>query len=122
MRVGASDATVVLARMPADNAGGLGVHGNLAPPGADGDSRARAEKRAPTAACEFDDQVLVVDEQPEYHLPGCRELDGWATIALSAREAVELEFVPCEMCALARELSLAAAKQTGPARERLSNR
>ena len=42
--------------------------------------------------------MLVVDEQPRYHLSSCRALAGKATIPLPVREAVELGFTPCGWC------------------------
>ena len=42
--------------------------------------------------------MLVVDEQPRYHLMGCRALAAQQTIPLPAREAVELGFTPCGWC------------------------
>jgi hypothetical protein len=44
------------------------------------------------------DEVLVIDEQPRYHLLGCRALAAQQTIPLPAREAVELGFTPCGWC------------------------
>ena len=54
-------------------------------------------------------EVLVVDEQPRYHLSSCRALTGKATIPLPAREAVELGFTPCGWCSPVRTL---AAQET----------
>jgi hypothetical protein len=44
------------------------------------------------------DEVLVIDEQPRYHVTGCRALATRSTIPLPAREAVELGFTPCGWC------------------------
>ncbi len=44
------------------------------------------------------DEVIVVDEQPRYHVQGCRGLLNQPVIALPAREAVELGFTPCGWC------------------------
>jgi hypothetical protein len=49
-------------------------------------------------AASVEDEVLVVDEQPRYHLMGCRALAAQQTIPLPAREAVELGFTPCGWC------------------------
>ncbi len=49
--------------------------------------------------------MLVVDEQPRYHLSSCRALAGKATIPLPVREAVELGFTPCGWCTPVRTLS-----------------
>ena len=50
-------------------------------------------------------RTVVIDEQPRYHLPGCRSIRGRETIPLSAKEAVEYEFTPCEVCSPVRVLS-----------------
>jgi len=49
-------------------------------------------------AATVEDEVLVIDEQPRYHLTGCRALMAQQTIPLPAREAVELGFTPCGWC------------------------
>jgi hypothetical protein len=54
---------------------------------------------------ELNDEVLVVDELPRYHLDGCRSLAGSPVIPLPAREAVELGFTPCAWCTPDRTLS-----------------
>ena len=46
----------------------------------------------------LDDEVLVVDELPRYHLAECRSLNASSVIRLPAREAVELGFTPCAWC------------------------
>lgn len=51
------------------------------------------------------DEVLVVDEQPRYHVTGCRALATRPTIPLTAREAVELGFTPCGWCSPDRTLA-----------------
>jgi hypothetical protein len=53
----------------------------------------------------LDDEVLVVDEQPRYHVPGCRSLVAAPLIPLPAREAVELGFTPCGFCTPDRTLA-----------------
>jgi hypothetical protein len=60
-----------------------------------------------------EDEVLVVDELPRYHLAGCRSLAGIPVISLPAREAVELGFTPCAWCTPDRALS---ARHRAPAR------
>ena len=62
---------------------------------------------------ELNDEVLVVDELPRYHLGGCRSLAGTAVIPLPAREAVELGFTPCAWCTPDRTLS---SRHRAPAR------
>jgi hypothetical protein len=59
------------------------------------------EPRDPEVAAvvaELEDEVVVVDEQPRYHLAGCRSLPGRPVIPLPAKEAVELGFTPCGWC------------------------
>lgn len=53
----------------------------------------------------LEDEVVVVDEQPRYHVTGCRSLSGSPLIPLPVREAVELGFSPCGWCAPARTLA-----------------
>lgn len=47
---------------------------------------------------ELDDQVLVIDEQPRYHLPECGWLVDKDTIPIAVSEARELGFTPCARC------------------------
>lgn len=47
----------------------------------------------------LEDEVLVVDERPRYHLAECAWLGERETIPLPAREARELGFSPCSRCA-----------------------
>jgi hypothetical protein len=47
---------------------------------------------------ELDEEVLVVDEQPRYHLAGCSWLTDRDTISISVKEARELGFTPCSRC------------------------
>jgi hypothetical protein len=51
------------------------------------------------------DEVLVVDEHPRYHLPGCRWLAGRETIPLPLDEARTDGFTPCGACAPDRNLA-----------------
>jgi hypothetical protein len=46
----------------------------------------------------LEDEVVVIDEQPRYHVPGCDALTAHEPIPLPAREAVELGFTPCGWC------------------------
>ncbi|MDT7578126.1 MAG: hypothetical protein QOH17_4459 [Pseudonocardiales bacterium] len=46
----------------------------------------------------LDDEVLVIDEQPRYHVDTCRAVTMQPSIPLPAREAVELGFTPCGWC------------------------
>lgn len=53
----------------------------------------------------LEDEVVVIDEMPRYHLGGCPALTGATGIPLPAREAVELGFTPCGWCAPDRALA-----------------
>jgi hypothetical protein len=83
----------------------------LGPDGAPPEEPRDADAAALVAG--LDDEVLVVDELPRYHLAGCRSLTGTAVIPLSAREAVELGFTPCAWCTPDRALS---ARHRAPVR------
>jgi len=48
--------------------------------------------------CELSDEVLVIDEQPRYHLATCAWLKGNETIPIAVSEARELGFTPCARC------------------------
>ncbi len=83
----------------------VAVRQDLPPLGPDG--APPEEPRDPAAVAvvaQLDDEVLVVDELPRYHLGGCRSLAGSPVIPLPAREAVELGFTPCAWCAPDRTL------------------
>ncbi|MGH3775703.1 MAG: hypothetical protein ACRDRR_08195 [Pseudonocardiaceae bacterium] len=66
---------------------------------------------------ELDDQVLVVDEHPRYHLTRCPWPDQARAERLPVREARELGFTPCDRCrpdtALARRHRAASATTGG---------
>jgi hypothetical protein len=83
----------------------------LGPDGAPPEEPRDADAAALVAG--VDDEVLVVDELPRYHLAGCRSLIGIPVIPLPAREAVELGFTPCAWCTPDRSLS---ARHRAPAR------
>jgi hypothetical protein len=90
------------------------VRQDLPPLGPDG--APPEEPRDPAAAAvvaQLDDEVLVVDELPRYHLGGCRSLGGSPVIPLPAREAVELGFTPCAWCTPDRTLG---SRHRAPAR------
>jgi hypothetical protein len=61
----------------------------------------------------LEDEVVVVDEQPRYHLTACRSLVAKVLIPLPVREAVELGFTPCGWCCPDRAL---VARHPAPAR------
>lgn len=48
--------------------------------------------------CELDDQVIVVDEHPRYHLADCGWLHEKDIIPIAVAEARELGFTPCARC------------------------
>lgn len=48
--------------------------------------------------CELEDQVIVVDEHPRYHLAECGWLGDKDTIPIAVSEARELGFTPCARC------------------------
>jgi hypothetical protein len=83
----------------------------LGPDGAPPEEPRDADAAALVAG--LDDEVLVVDELPRYHLAGCRSLNATAVIPLPAREAVELGFTPCAWCTPDRSLS---ARHRAPVR------
>ncbi|WP_216207813.1 hypothetical protein [Amycolatopsis aidingensis] len=56
---------------------------------------------------ELDVEVVVVDEHPRYHLPGCGWLGERDTIPIELAEARELGFTPCARCT--PDATLAAA-------------
>ena len=47
---------------------------------------------------DLEDEVLVVDEHPRYHLAGCVHLEGRTTIPLPHDEARADGFTPCAVC------------------------
>jgi len=83
------------------SAAGAAAERPTEPPPADDDGEPPEEPLDPAAArivATLEDEVLVIDEQPRYHLPGCRSLTANLVIPLPAREAVELGFTPCAWC------------------------
>ena len=76
------------------------------PPSADGDLPEEQPDAAVAAlVAGLEDEVIVIDEQPRYHVAGCRSLVAAALIPLPAREAVELGFTPCGWCSPGRTLA-----------------
>ena len=65
----------------------------------------RADPAALALLARLDRQVLVIDEQPAYHLPGCPVLTGRTVIGLPVKEAVALDFTPCAVCTPLRVLA-----------------
>ncbi|MCW0213133.1 MAG: hypothetical protein OJJ54_07225 [Pseudonocardia sp.] len=78
----------------------------LPPAGPDGEAPEEPrDAEAAALVAELGDEVLVIDEQPRYHLAGCRSLPGRAIIPIAAKEAVELGFTPCGWCSPDRNLA-----------------
>ena len=57
------------------------------------------------------DEVLVIDERPRYHLPGCKHLVGHTGIRLPLDEARTDGFTPCAVCAPDRNLAQRARER-----------
>lgn len=53
---------------------------------------------------QLNDDVMVVDGRPRYHVSGCTHLADKASQPLPASEAVELGFTPCSACSAATTL------------------
>jgi hypothetical protein len=51
------------------------------------------------AVSDLDDEVVVIDEHPRYHLAGCEWVGGLEGMPLPVREARRLGFTPCAACA-----------------------
>jgi hypothetical protein len=105
-----------MAEPPAAPPGGGAAGGSpdLAPLGPDGaPPEEPRDAEAAGLVAELEDEVLVVDELPRYHLGGCRSLVGRPVIPLPAREAVELGFTPCAWCTPDRALT---SRRRAPAR------
>lgn len=93
---------------PAQQAGEATELANPALPPAGPDGEPPEEPLVPAAAeiaASAEDEVVVVDERPRYHVAGCAFLPGRPVIALPVREAVELGFSPCGWCAPNRVLA-----------------
>jgi hypothetical protein len=54
---------------------------------------------------DVEDEVVVVDEHPRYHLAGCRTLDGRTAVPLSMVEARRDGFTPCATCRPVRHVA-----------------
>ncbi len=55
--------------------------------------------RVALRVAQMDDEVLVVDGHPRYHLAGCPALAGAGTIPLAVSAARRGGFTPCAVCA-----------------------
>lgn len=51
------------------------------------------------------DEVLVIDEEPHFHLGRCGYLFGREVIPLPVSEAIELGFAGCSWCSPVRSLA-----------------
>lgn len=92
--------------LPADAEPEGGAGPALPPAGPDGEPPEEPYvAAAATTVAGLDDEVLVVDERPRYHVAGCPFLPGHPVIPLPAREAVEYGFGPCGWCAPNRVLA-----------------
>ena len=60
---------------------------------------------------DLEDEVLVIDEHPRYHLAGCRHLTGRTPIPLPLDEARTDGFTPCAVCAPDRNLAQRARER-----------
>jgi hypothetical protein len=86
------------AHLPEDD-GSRGAHAGRRP--ATGPDEAPLEEVEVTdllLVVDLRDEVLVVDEHPRYHLPGCDFLVGRTTIPLPIDEARSDGFTPCGSC------------------------
>lgn len=61
--------------------------------------------------CELDEQVIVVDEHPRYHLAECRWLAEKDVIPIAVAEARELGFTPCARCGPDAKLAAQARRK-----------
>ncbi|KAA5831148.1 hypothetical protein ABT337_00040 [Saccharopolyspora hirsuta] len=69
------------------------------PPFADVGEEPAEERSNAAEAARPDAQVLVIDERPRYHVRTCEWIGSRKTIELTLREARELGFTPCALCA-----------------------
>lgn len=68
------------------------------PPPATEPDEEQIDDAAREAVGRLDDEVLVIDEEPLFHLGRCRYLYGREVIPLPASEALELGFSGCSWC------------------------
>ncbi|WP_031468544.1 hypothetical protein [Sciscionella sediminilitoris] len=62
---------------------------------------------------ELEDEVVVIDERPRYHLTACGWLGERDTIPLPVREARDLGFTPCGICGPDRVLAARSRAKRG---------
>ncbi|GAA1212344.1 hypothetical protein [Prauserella alba] len=75
----------------------IAAEGDLADPDDEPATEDSATEDARLVA-RLEEEVVVVDERPRYHLAECAWLETRETIPLPAREARELGFSPCGRC------------------------
>lgn len=106
---GAASAPAVGESAPGDAATGLGSSNGAPVDGGPVNGAEPAEEETDAAdllvVCELEDEVLVVDEHPRYHLAGCGWLGPRAVEPLPASEARSLGFTPCARCGPDAELA-----------------
>lgn len=87
---------------------------DLPPAGPDGEPPEEAvEVAAVSTVAELQDEVVVVDERPRFHVTVCPFLPGRPLIPLPVAEAVELGFSPCGWCT---PVQVIAGRRRAPAR------
>ncbi|MGW1677828.1 hypothetical protein [Saccharopolyspora sp. NPDC002376] len=69
------------------------------PPFADVGEEPAEERSNASEVARPDAKVLVIDERPRYHVRTCEWIGSRKTIELTLREARELGFTPCALCA-----------------------
>nr|WP_218888918.1 hypothetical protein [Saccharopolyspora hordei] len=69
------------------------------PPFADVGEEPAEERSNAAEAARPDAEVLVIDERPRYHVRTCEWIGSRKTVTLTLREARELGFTPCALCA-----------------------
>jgi hypothetical protein len=105
-----ADATAAVEAAPSGAEPAQRVRANAHPePGAAPSARSAADLRDPPVeevevtdlllVVDLEDEVLVIDEHPRYHLAGCVHVAGRTTIPLPLDEARTDGFTPCAVCA-----------------------
>lgn len=56
------------------------------------------------------DQVVVIDQRPRYHTPGCRWVGAREVFTLPVNEVRDLGFTPCSLCAPDRRIAVRAKR------------
>ncbi|MGY1691842.1 hypothetical protein [Geodermatophilus sp. SYSU D01105] len=99
-RLPAEEAAVAPPRADLDDDGpSTGAHAAVPRPAADGEpAEEDVEVTDLLLVVDLLDEVLVVDEHPRYHLPGCPHLAGRTAVPLPMTEARADGFTPCATC------------------------